>query len=553
MDVPFAGSRLEADLATPRHRRTWLPAGLALAAMALLYALTIPVNHTDAEDCLWYAYDVREKPYHALFDLHHLLYLPAMHLIYTTVRFVDAYHLLIGVDILCAVATVGILFFWLDRGLQLSRPASFFACVFLAFCYGFWRYADEVEVYLPALVPMALLAQRVFRRARPPLPSETWPGRVLTALLGAAAMLMHAPLSLPLAVVAVPFYLLILRRWQTLLVYGAVATVLVTGAYYTAFRMELAAHDPDLPPVPATFGKFLGHASQGDWDPEVAWSDVPKSLVGLGADVVASNYLFNIPRTSEKLAATFPDRNFSREMYTAHSYGRGRAYFGLALTVVLLGLLGFAAVARLDWSPPRLRQLFALPETLAVAVWLGTYFVLIGILEPENPENWVCYLLPLAAAAALLMHYLYRAPEHAWLPWIFAGLLLMHNLVSGFLILRRPESDLFRHQATWILSHARAGDVVFTRDNDVFSRYLRYYSPTHVVNVWQSDGEQTRAILQNTTAAPGGSRYLFMDVLNPPAYMRTRHPEVNNKLADLRQDLLPVLTPTGAEDVKRLP
>ena len=541
----------ERGVASPFQQRRWLLFGTGLAALLLLYASTVPGNHTEAEDSLWYAYDVRTKPYHALFHIHHLLYLPVMHLIYTAIPGVDAYHLLIGIDILCAVATVGLLFGWLRRGLRLGLPASLFGCLFLAFCYGFWRYADEAEVYLPALVLMTLLAWRVFRRAQPLPAAETWRGGVLTALLGAVSMLMHAPLSTPLAVVAVPVYLLLTRRWRTFLVYGGVATVLVTGAYYTAYQVERAAHDPALP-APATFSKFLAEAG-GESPLSATLSDFPKSAVGLGPDVVASSYLFAIPEVREKLLAAFPTRNFSKELYTAKSYGLAHAYVAVALALTLLMLLLFAAVARVKWHGPRLRALLAWPETIALLLWLAAYVVIVGVVEPENPENWICFLLPLAGCAALVLHFLYRQPERAWLPWAFVGLLLTHNLFDGLFIVRSPESDFFRHKGAWVIAHTQPGDVVFTRDNFVFTRFVRYYSPAQVVNVEIGGEVPTRAAIADTPAGPGGSRYLFVDVLEPPDYLRRRDPALYDGLAPLRDALLPVLVPTGDPAVERLP
>ena len=531
--------------------RLWLDTVLALAALALLYVLTIPVNHTDAEDCLWYAYDTREKPYHALFHVHHLLYLPVMRLIHTTVPFLDAYHLMIGVDILCGVATVGIFFFWLERGLQLGRRASLFGCLFLAFCYNFWRYSDEAEVYAVANLLLALLALRVIRRGPAPPGAETWPGRVLTALLGTACMLIHSVLTLPLAVAAVPVYLLLKRRWRTFAIYGVLATVLVTGAYYTAFRIVSTAHDPALP-APPTFLKFLAEGSEGSGEVALTWKKIPQLPVGLGPAVISSDYLFAFPKVREKVFNAFPNRNFSKEFYTGRAYSPARADLSLAMAAVLVVLLAFMA-CRLDWSAPRRRRFLAAPETVAILLWAGTYIVLVGIVEPENPENWVSFLPALAAIAAVVVHGLYRGLEHAWLPWVFVGLLFTHNLVNGFLILRRPGSDLFRHRAAWVLAHAHAGDVVFTRDNDVFTRFVRYYSPARVVNLWADGEELTRRKVEQTPVAPGGARYLFTEVLTPPSYLCAIQPGLADQMAHLKQEMLPALQPTGSEDVTRLP
>ncbi len=536
----------------PAGGRYWLVFCLSLAALALLYFLTIPGNHAEAQDAFWYAYDAREKPFHALFHIHHLLYLPVMHALYLAVHPTDAYDFLIGVDLLCGVATVGLLYLWLERGMRLGRPASLFGSLFLAFCYGYWRYSVEVEVYLPSLVLTVLLAWRVLRRTQGPPGAGSWAGRLLTALLATAAVLMHAPLAVPLAVVAVPIYLLLTRRWRALAVYAVVPTVLLTGIYYAAWQAEVKANDPTMPPPGATFAKFLVEVDAPD-DAGVKLSNVPKTAIGLGADVVSSGYLFAIPAVRDRLFAAFPGRNLARDAFTARSYSRSLAYIGLGLTVVLLGLIGFVAVARLEWSRERLRALLAWPETVALLLWLGAYFVLVGVVEPENPENWVNFLLPLAVLAALLVHFLYRDAARAKLPWVFVGLLLAQNLLGGFFVIHNPDSDLNRHRSAWVIAHARAGDVVFTRDNDVFTRFVRYHTPAQVVNCAGLGAADTRAAVAGHQAGPGGTRYLYADVLTPPVYLQKRYPTLNDDLAGLRAEWIPTLAPTGDDDVKRLP
>ena len=542
---PSAGPR------PPAGGRYWLVYGSSLAALALLYFLTIPGNHAEAQDAFWYAYDAREKPYHALFHVHHLLYLPVMHALYLASHAPDAYDFLLGLDLLCGVATVGLLYLWLERGLRLSRPACLFASLFLAFCYGYWRYALEVEVYLPSLVLTVLLAWRVLRRTQAPPGAGSWLGRLGTALLATALVLMHAPLGVPLAVVAVPIYLLLTRRFRALAVYAVVPTVLLTGIYYAAWRAQVRASDPATPPA-ATFAKFLVGVEAPD-EAGFKLSNVPKTAVGLGADVVSSSYLFAIPATRDRLFAAFPGRNLARDAFTARAYSRSLAYVGLGLTIVLLGLLGFVALARLDWSRERLRALLAWPETVALLLWLAAYFVLVGVVEPENPENWVNFLLPLAVLAGLLMHFLYRNADRARLPWVFVGVLLAQNLVGGFFVIHRPDSDLNRYRSAWVIAHAHAGDVVFTRDNDVFTRFLRYHTPAQVVNCFGLDAAGTRAAVDGTPAAPGGIRYLYVDVLAPPAYLRARYPAMYDDLAGLRTEWTPTLSATGDDDVKRLP
>ena len=220
---------------------------------------------------------------------------------------------------------------------------------------------------------------------------------------------------------------------------------------------------------------------------------------------------------------------------------------------MLLGIIGFAAVFRLDWSGPRVRTLFASPENIAIVVWMLGYIALVGVIEAENPENWICFLLPLAATAGLLVDFLYRDLASAWLPYVFIGLLLTQNLVNGFLVIHDPASDFNVHKAAWVVAHARTGDVVFTRDNEVFTRYLRYHTPAQVVNCFGEGGAGTRSAVEKISAAPGGTRYLYLDVIEPPPYLRVRFPAMYDDLAGLRQELQPVLTPTGADDVKRLP
>ena len=151
----------------PWWKRSSALSRLVFGAALALFLLTFPENHVEAEDAYDYAWTV-EQGGRGLFHSFHLLYLPLMRALWHWARLpaagLRAYPVMATASLLCGAAAVTVLFRTVRR--FRDTGTALFAAAGLAVSYGFWRYACEAEVYVPAsLATMAAFAC-AFREGR---------------------------------------------------------------------------------------------------------------------------------------------------------------------------------------------------------------------------------------------------------------------------------------------------------------------------------------------------------------------------------------------------
>lgn len=502
----------------------------AALALLALYVATIPGNHTETEDSYDYAYKVRTASVGDLVYPHHLAYLPAAKALYSTGIFSDPFTMMVGGNVLLGVG--GVLATWrvARERFALSPPAAGFVALFLAFSYGYWRYSVAAEVYIPAVLMQALLCLMAFAA------STSAAHAVLCGFVAAAAIATHGPLSAPLAIAAVPAYFALTRRFRTLLIYGLVATVSVCAVYYIGWQL-LATTDGEL-------GQFITFIKGPPEEPRAfSLATLMKALIGFGTVFISSNPLFAIPSLVERVQSLMPYRNLTEELFMAKNFNRVIAAIALVLAASL-GAMAVYVLTQLRCSGETWRRLRGDAKIVALSVWFTAYAILVIVIHPDSPELWICFLLPVALATGVVLNSCYRHRSFRT-PLAFCAVLLLCNL-SGMAMIRPQASDYHRHRAAWVLSELRPGDGVYTRDADVFTRYLRYHAPPDVtvVNCWGSDAAATTALLTTAEAAPA-RRFVFDDVFSPPPYLTAGRQEAFARLGDLRAELAPRLRPTG--------
>ncbi len=101
------------------NRRTGIM--LALAAITwLIYAATVPENHTAAEDAYAYATAVEKAPFDSIGKRHHVLYVPLMSGVLHAVRRLGyrgrAFPLLVAVSVLCGGMLVALAYRYTRQG-----------------------------------------------------------------------------------------------------------------------------------------------------------------------------------------------------------------------------------------------------------------------------------------------------------------------------------------------------------------------------------------------------------------------------------------------------
>ena len=111
-------------------------------------------NHTEADDAFEYAHMVEVDNHELLYHPHHLIYGPASKTVYKGMQAMGydgrAYSLLVFISSLSAAGAVFLFYRFCRRCYGMRPVSSLLATGFLALSYGFWRYACEAEVVLPA-------------------------------------------------------------------------------------------------------------------------------------------------------------------------------------------------------------------------------------------------------------------------------------------------------------------------------------------------------------------------------------------------------------------
>lgn len=507
------------------------PTPFAFGAIALLalYSLTIPQNHTETEDAFDYAYRVRSGSTADLIFPHHLIYLPAARALYRTGLFPDAFSMMVRMNVLLGVGAVLLTCRVARDRFGLGAPAALVASAFLAFSYGFWRYSVAAEVYIPAIFVQALLCVAAFSVR------DNAGHALLCGILASLTIVTHGPLSAPLAVLAVPMYYVMRRRFRTLGIYAAVATTVVFLAYYIGWRVD-AAESAGL----REFVAFIKGPPE-DFRPFSAATLVKASL-GLGATLTASNLVFAAPPLAARLQSLMPHRNVTEELFMTQSFNPWLAGLSLLLAIALAAVAIYM-VTRLRFGREPRDRLRGRPVIVALVAWLVAYAALVIVVHPDSPELWICFLLPLALAIGVVLDT-FSTNRALRAPLAFCGLLLACNL-CGMAMIRAQSSDFNAHKAAGVLAQAQSGDDIYTRDADVFTRYLRYHAAAGVtvVNCWAGDATETAALLERPQTV-GARRFVFNEVFEPPAYLASRNGEMVEGLLPLKEKLAGRLQPT---------
>jgi hypothetical protein len=480
----------------------WLLPSLTLLLTAL-YVLTGPGNRTEADDAFGYAYDVEHRSFHELFlDASHILFLPLARGALNMLRLVgidlgayDAIRLMNCLLAALAVVLFGVL---LRSRFGLGPFAAATGAAGLAISYGFWRYANEADLYPPVVLMFVALCLIAFSGLR----STTTV--VLAGAVAAFGTLFYV-VGIVSAVVLVPAVLLLRRRIRDAVIYGVVFAVIAGGVSYGAYRYAAPPHQ--------TFWRYL----LGERSTDYSVSAIPKSIISIGQDVVATNWVFAYHTVGRRLAAVFPGQYLVEEQYVGD---RSDAVVHIVplITVPLLFLLS----AVLLWSLRHRLRAHYLRRTgqalLVVAIWIGVDWLILVGPSSSAPEAWIPLLPAVWICVATVFFGACGTRASRILVVAFLLTLMVHNLAGGFWMMHSRSTDLNAVKAQWLLDNARAGDLILTADGLVFKRYLQYHTTARVVGLDELPVGQIPSL--RGLVAADGRVFATAAVFDPPSQLR---------------------------------
>ena len=343
--------------------------------LSLFYLLTAAANLAETDDVYEFAYRAEQVPASEVSDPRLMLYHMLMRGLYLVTSSlapdVRALWVMRVFSAVCAAALLLLLLRVLLDAFKLPLAMAALTVMMLGVTYGFWRYAAEAEVYIPAMLLTLLVLQRL-------LGAQSMRDHMLAGALAGLAVLFYQPNVIP-ALMAFP--LLFLRRGQFLwgLAYVVIAVVVTVMGYAVGF----ALYWPE--PASIAAGKaFLAQRSSEFIVPPLSLKTVVVSLIrsgfAFGHDVVAATWLFGFEPAAALIQRAFSSNVIAEEIYAASRVG----WFRFAPLLILPALVVLLAIALLRGTAAGWRcavtSLWAQPLLSVLALWTrpasGSYWAL---------------------------------------------------------------------------------------------------------------------------------------------------------------------------------
>ncbi|MBP7275542.1 MAG: hypothetical protein KBA51_05000 [Kiritimatiellae bacterium] len=484
---------------------------LFFIALAFL-ALTVPENHSEAEDAYYYARMVESGSGAELIHGHHLLYLPVGKALLGMLRTAGyggrALPVLIAWSVIAGAASVALM-------ASLLRRSGVWGAAGLLCSYGFWRYCGTAEIYVPMLA-LALGALVCAARAdgRPKFAMGS-------LLLSAGALALHVA-SLPAVVLGIPV-LYIARGERRHAVWHVLGVALLAGGgYAAAWGSGMGIfHDADT--------LRSGLASPRAW---------LGGLAAFGHTLLSGNFVFSWPAAAERIQSLLPYHMLQEEVFMgrmAPAVSRVGAPITALAAFVLLARWGWTLWKGRRWNlvaeaaPGRAPRS---PLVYAAAVWLAGSCGIALLFEPANPEMWIPALPAFWLLAGLRSAHP-RAVAGCGLRAAVLGLLI-HNTIGGMALVWSAEGDYAaRHGGVWLATHAGARDCIVEADSHSAITWLEYHTQARVLDARFVDEQTWERLLH---AEFPGRVWISGRVFDPPqAFLRRDREAVARwrKLADL--------------------
>jgi hypothetical protein len=487
-------------------------------------------NRSESDDAFVYATMVEVADHPWLYHPHHLIYGPSMQGSYSALQAVGyegrAYGMLMFVSALSAAGSLFFFFMFCYRRYSLRPVSSLLATGLLGVSYGFWRYAAEAEIALPA--SLLVLAALYYATGTKPKRSAF----LLAVAFSVLAVLMHIMNVVPVFF-AIPCFYLLRRRWKAAVIHGVLSAGLVALVYGVIASMH---------PL---------YSGGGALRPEIKLGTLVKAMVALGQCVVSGDFVVGLRSARAFLSELFAARMLDEEFFMGVRLSRLFVLFSM-LTYLLFGLLGAACVSRAVWvwkNMVKHRDRFQLPSgmaTIVVAViWFLGYAGLLICIEPGNPELWVMGLIPFWLIFCGLVLLPLTVDNRLWLPFAMLLILFIHNGAGGIGVLGDPAKDYQFQKAQWILEHASDKDVVITASDPVFELYLRYHCSGQVIYLHDWAPEQ----LQNGNLPTAEADvYVMGDVFNQINSLRIRFPAQTEEIDRYAEILRPLVAKVADDE-----
>lgn len=461
-------------------RGDWRLTALLFLVLVAFYLITAAGNISETDDVYAFAYRAENFPVDHLSDPRLMLYHVAMRLLFVGSGMVgldvSALSLMRCVSALSAAAALILMLRIVRIDLRLSAATAVLTTAILAISYGFWRYAAEAEVYVPAIFLILLVFRGLLSARGAPGTAMNWSG--LPAILGwgllaGLTMLFYQPSAIPLFL-AFPLLLLFRHSIVHLGFYVAVGGLVTVAGYLIGFQV----YWPE-PLAPETFSRFLAQRAGEFMVPPLSLRTVIVSMIraafALGHDLVSANWIFAFDPVIQLVQKAFSNNVITEEIYLAKKAGL-LVYLPIA-TLAALAVISLRILVVI-WRP----SVAFLKERayLVILLWAGINGAVIGRLNPAGVEAWIMVFPPLVMLFAALVIEPCLRRGRGGLVAAFAALVFLHNTLGGMALVYDPANEFDRAKGSWVIAEAKPEDLVIVVNNAGLGETLRYLSPARV-------------------------------------------------------------------------
>ena len=440
-----------------------------------VYWFTSTGNLSETDDVYAFIYRTENFPFTQVSDPRLMLYHMAMRGLYLLINGitslfsfeVSALTTMRCFSIICAALTLPLAFRILTKHFNVSQMPALSAVLFLAFSYGFWRYAAEAEVYIPACLLILWVYDKLLDAPVSIIKV------VLIAVVAGVTVLFYQPSVIPLFF-AFPFLFNLVKNWKGFFAYLSAGGLTVLAGYLWGFSLYWEA-----PFSVGEFQVFLSQRSEEFMLPSMSIKtilfSVARSGFSLMHDFASANWVFASQPVLVLVEKMFPQNVIAEEVYLASQVG-----WRLYLLILTQGILGMMILALIIQGLKRVKKVTLNKGLIVLILWLAINGAVIGRLNPAGIEAWIMVFPPLMILVGVVI--LNVLPEKfRTLTFASIGLLVFHNIVGGLSLVWDESFEYHKVKGKWAIEQGSSKDLIVVTGDAGFAETLRYLSASKVV------------------------------------------------------------------------
>lgn len=459
-----------------------------LLAIGIIYASTLAVNHSEAEDSLNYLVITRDGSVIDLFHPHHLLFHifnRGIYLLWGLVGFNGSPEVPMEMNnVVAGLAGLGLIYA-IARRIGMSFQLSLASMVAVASSYSYWWYSVEAETYLLPIPFILLSAYQFIALVESQFEGKRFSGLGITLAMATLFHQQHVLLVLLMPISIFIMWLQLRRDIAFLTVVRDVAIMLGVSSVIIVVPYLLVATivhgNLDLSSIIDWTRSYQKIGMYTPW----ALSSPIKAIVGMGRSIWGLNPIYKFSWFQDFFTQAFPLKLLIEEQFLASHMAIYQVWISLvSFGISVLMAIGLITRKILHSSkssqathPSNMKAAFI---AFAVPLFI-VYSVFNTLWEPQNIEFWIA---PLPFLVLALAAWIVRSQwdlSGRVLTWIFVASLAIGNLVGSVLPQTSHDGDFWYQANRYLIDNTRPGDQVIVDGGYLPMSYLKFYSNATVI------------------------------------------------------------------------